>query len=59
MGTEICGSSSRGVARMPSTPIASDATITSGVSFECRNVWATLPDIPSERAIVSSRATQA
>jgi hypothetical protein len=37
IGTEIWGSSSRGVARMPSNPAANAATVTRGVSLECRN----------------------
>ena len=46
IGTEICGSSSRGVARMPSRPTAREAMARSGVSLECRNLWASRPANP-------------
>jgi hypothetical protein len=46
IGTEICGSSSRGVATTASAPTARDASVSSGVSFECRNARATLPEMP-------------
>ena len=52
IGTEICGSSSRGVAMSPSTPTASDANVISGVSLLLRNDFATRPEIPQDLMLV-------
>src|SRR5690349_24326055 len=46
MGTEICGSSSRGVARIASSPTAREARVMSGVSFERRKRPAMRPATP-------------
>ena len=43
IGTRICGSSSRGMTRTAKIPIASDATMNSGVSLELRNAFARRP----------------
>ena len=47
IGTEICGSSSRGVATMASAPTPSDAMVKSGVSLERRNALAMRPEAPT------------
>ncbi len=52
IGTEICGSSSRGVAMSPSTPTASDANVTRGVSLLLRNAFATRPEMPQDLMLV-------
>ena len=57
IGTEICGSSSRGVASMARAPTASDATVTSGVSFERRNACATRPAMPMVSAAPVATST--
>ena len=46
IGTMICGSSSLGVTTTANIPRIIDASIISGVSFDCINALAILPDIP-------------
>ena len=46
IGTMICGSSSRGSATTAMPPSASDARMTSGVSFELMNAAARRPAAP-------------
>ena len=47
IGTEICGSSSRGVIAMPSKPIKKKAISRSGVSGNSTKARATRPAKPS------------
>ena len=47
MGTRICGSSSRGVARRARAPRPREAAMRSGVSLLSRKAWATLPANPT------------
>ena len=46
IGTMICGSSSRGSASTAYTPSSSDATMTSGVSFEWMKAAGQAPATP-------------
>ena len=59
IGTRICGSSSRGVARRASAPRPREAAMTSGVSLLSRKAWATLPANPTRMVYRASRSSTA
>ena len=54
MGTRICGSSSRGVARRARAPRPSEAAMSSGVSLLSRKAWAIRPARPTRISAASA-----
>ena len=56
IGTEICGSSSRGVTSIPSVPTRKNAISRRGVSGDSMNVAATRPAMP-QRLWLGASAT--